>query len=205
MADTENDNENARGTSEAGDPLVAFATALRDMCSLASFVFENALMQGDFGAATERFTPFLDPIQRATSAFRDLAEAGIGAFASEGMLRKGDAGKAADMASLLAQAYLVATASGMRYWRRVAETYGAHQSAVLRSLLARVADRHTSDGERRALIDEIRAYLREVGDVSLQEARIFQSELDKLGAEVATAAGNGGESSAHRRRWKAKP
>jgi hypothetical protein len=68
-----------------------------------------------------------------------------------------------------------------------------------------VNDAGRSEEERRVLTDELRAYLREIGDVSVQEARAFQSELEKLAAEVATAAGSSDASPDYRRRWKAKP
>ncbi len=198
MVDTENGNKTTRGPSASTDALLELASVLRNMYVAGSLAVENILSEGDFRGVTERFAPFLDPMQRA--GFHDAAEAGVGA--NEDMA--GATGKAADLASLVAQTYLIAVVSGLRYWRRVAETYRTHESAIARSLVARAAVPNMSDGELRALIDEIRAYLREVGDVSFQEARIVQTDLDKLAAEVARVASNGGES-AHRRRWKTKP
>ena len=55
------------------------------------------------------------------------------------------------------------------------------------------------------LADEIRAYLREIGEVSLQEARSFEVELEKLGAEMASGGETAENSPEYRRRWKAKP
>ncbi len=176
MVDTQSGSDDARNPKGAGDPFVAFATALRDMCILGSFAVENTLAQGDVGGMAERFAPFLDPMLRAASAFRELTETGVGALGGEWSMSPDGTAKAADVASLVAQAYLAATVSGFRYWRRVAQTYGTHQSSILQSLLAKSAASSMSDEERCALIEEIRAYLREVGDVSLQEARIFQSE-----------------------------
>jgi hypothetical protein len=203
MVDTENGNKSTHGPSAPADALLELASVLREMCVVGSLAVENILSEGDFRGVAERFAPFLDK-QRADSTFHDLSEAGVGAFANEDMPQGGATGKTADMASLVAQSYLIAMVSGLRYLRRVAETYRTHESAIVRSLMARAAVPSTSDGERRALIDEIRAYLREVGDVSLQEARIVQTDLDKLAAEVARVASNGDES-AHRRRWKTKP
>jgi hypothetical protein len=205
MADTQSGDDGARNPKGAGDPLAAFAMALRDLCILGSFVVENALAQSNARGGAEGFAPFLDPMLRAASAFRELTEAGFGALGGEGSMPPDGTAKAGDLPSLVAQAYLAATVSGARYWRRVAQTYRTHQSGILQSLLARIADSSMSDNERCALIDEIRAYLREIGDVSLQEARIFQSELEKLSAQVAEAGGASAEPSEHRRRWRAKP
>jgi hypothetical protein len=204
MVDTESGGSGTRDGMRGGDPLVAFTTALRDMCILGSFAVENTLAQGGVGGMAEQWAPFLDPILRAASAFRELTEAGVSTLGGEAAAPD-RAPKAAGVASLVAQAYLAAAVSGFRYWRRVAQTYGAHQSSILQSLLAGGAGAGLSDDERRALVEEIRAYLREVGDVSLQEARILQSELEKLSAGVAEAGGAAAESSTHRRRWRAKP
>jgi hypothetical protein len=205
MVDTQSGSDGTRDGMGAGDPFVAFATALRDMCILGSFAVENTLAQGDVGGVAEQLAPFLDPMLRAASAFRELTESGVNALGGEGPASPDGAPRAAGVASLVAQAYLAAAVSGFRYWRRVAQTYGAHQSSILQSFLAGGAGSSVPDEERRALIEEVRAYLREVGDVSLQEARILQSELEKLSAGVAEAGGAGAEPSKHRRRWRAKP
>lgn len=75
----------------------------------------------------------------------------------------------------------------------------------LQSLAANAADPNTSEAERRILIDGIRIYLRDLRDVSAQEARAFQSELDKLAERVASAALGPEQASDHRRGWKVKP
>lgn len=205
MVDTHSDGGDPRHPKGGGDPFAAFATALRDLCILGSVALENTLARGDVGGMGERVAPFLDPMLRAASTFRDLAEAAGGALGGEWSASSEGAAKAADVAALVAQAYLTATVSGVRYWRRVAQTYGAHQSGILQSLLAGGADANLPEEQRRALVEEIRSYLREVGDVSLQEARIFQSALEKLSAQVAGVGGAADEPSQHRRRWKAKP
>jgi len=147
--------------------------------------------QPDGAAASLK--PCVDQIVRAATALRDLTEAD----AAPGLGR-------ADVASLAAQACLIASVGGLRYWSKLAQTYGAHQAAIVQSLAASMNNSGRSE-DQRVLTDELRAYLREVGDVSVQEARAFQSELEKLAAEVATAAGNSDASPDYRRRWKAKP
>jgi len=71
-------------------------------------------------------------------------------------------------------------------------------------LAANAADPNMSEAERRTLSDGIGFYLRDLGDVSAQEARAFQSELDKLAERVASAALGPEQASDHRRRWKVK-
>ena len=192
MVDSQNGD--AGGRADGGDPVLAFAAVVRDMWSVGTSVIENVLGRGRSDGAPPSLAPYVEQMLRAASAFSVVTGAG----------QSEETSKATDMASLVAQGYVVAALGGLRYWRKLAQTYGAHQAGILRSLSATLTDPNRSEEERRALTDELRAYLREVGDVSLQEARSFQSELDKLAAEVATAAGNPEDSPEYRRRWKAK-
>jgi hypothetical protein len=184
MVDSQNSGTGSQ--ADGGDPLLAIAGAVRDMWLLGASAFESILTQGKSGGASVSLEPGIEQMLRAVSG------------------QPQDAGKSTEIASLVAQAYVVAALGGLRYWRKLGQTYGAHQAGILRSLSASATNPNRSEEERRALIDELRAYLREVGDVSLQEARLFQSELEKLAAEAATAAGNPEDSPEYRRRWKAK-
>ena len=179
--------------ADPGDPLIAFAAAVRDMWALGASTLETALGQAQPDGAAASLKPCVDQMVRTATALRDLTEAD----AAPGLGR-------ADVASLAAQACLIASVGGLRYWSKLAQTYGAHQAAIVQSLAASMNNSGRSE-DQRVLTDELRAYLREVGDVSVQEARAFQSELEKLAAEVATAAGNSDASPDYRRRWKAKP
>ena len=109
-----------------------------------------------------------------------------------------------DMATLLARAYLVAAVAGMRYWQRVVQAYGMHQPDILRSLLT-AAGPGLSEGERRVQADEVCAYFREIGEISVQEARAFQAEVESLAEGVASMARGSRQPTANRRRWRAKP
>ena len=105
-----------------------------------------------------------------------------------------DAGQAAvsqvaDMSPAMAQACMLAIGSTMRYLRALAELHARYQA----SLMQAVADRATgqaaaSPAECRVLADELRAFLREVGDVATLEARRLQSELEQVGESIAHAA-----------------
>jgi hypothetical protein len=189
--------------ADPGDPLIAFAAAVRDMWALGASTLESALAQAQPDGAAASLTPCVDQMLRAATAFRDLTETSAGAV--PGLGRSANGGTPGDVASFAAQACLIASMGGLRYWRKLAQTYGAHQAAILQSLSTNVNAPGRSEVEQRVLTDELRAYLREIGDVSVQEARAFQSELEKLAAEVATAASSSDASPDYRRRWKAKP
>ncbi len=104
--------------------------------------------------------------------------------------------------SLMAEAYLLAALSGVRYWRRTAETWGAHEHQVLSTLAAALLDRDLPEERQRMMADAIRSWLREQGEVALHEARAFQRELDSVATGVADSMSAG---STDRRYWKAKP
>jgi hypothetical protein len=211
MTDSEHSSTGAK--SDDADPLLAFAAAVRDMWLLGASMLENVLAQGNprgnqqgtpqakTDAASASFTPYVEQMLRAGSAFRDLTDANVAALAgpqeAEGAPR--------DLLALVARSNLIASAGGLRYWRKLAQIYAARQANMLRSLSAGTGGPGHSQEGRRALVEEFRAYLREIGDVSLQEARAFQSELEKLAADLATAAAAPDESPEYRRRWRAKP
>ncbi len=104
--------------------------------------------------------------------------------------RSGAVAQLADMSPAIAQAGMVAAASTLRYWRSLAELQARYQS----SLMQAVADRGTgqsataSPADSRVLADELRAYLREVGDAAMLEARRLQYELEQVGESIAQAA-----------------
>jgi hypothetical protein len=110
-----------------------------------------------------------------------------------------------DLAALAARAYLVTAASGLRFWSRLARSYGDYQSSALPSALARATGTSVPEAQRRGLAEDFRKYLREVSDISLQEARLLQLELEKLAEAAASAVDDGEPGSISHRRWKVKP
>ena len=167
-----------------GDALSEFANALTSVCALGSAMLGGLAAQPDLARAAAAFAPMVEPLRRAAGA------------GDPGMAQE-----AAEIAGFLGQTWMVAASSGLRYWRRLAEMYGEHQAGILQAL----ASGRLSEDERRAMIDELRAYVREVGDVSLQEARLLQRELERLSFGLAAAVDAGSSQGEHRRRWRAKP
>ena len=64
--------------------------------------------------------------------------------------------------------------------------------------------RQASEEEGRAITENVREYLRELGDIAQQEARILQVELEKVGEGLARAADERGTPPPHQRHWKVK-
>lgn len=177
-------SEGTDGAAAGGDALSDFATAMTSLCALGSSMLGSLAGQPDMARAAAAFAPLLEPLRRAGAA-------GDATMAQD----------AADVVGFLGQTWMVAAASSFRYWRRLAETYGERQASIMRALAAG----GLSENERRTIIDELRSYVRELGDVSLQEARLLQSELERLAAGVAKSADPGPSPGPQRRRARAKP
>jgi 3-oxoacyl-ACP reductase-like protein len=153
-----------------------------------------------------------DPL---TAAFSALGEGWMrGAAAMEFLLAQGaglsagagDAGdKQTQIASLIAQSYLVAAKSGVRYLSGVAQVFNTYQASIFSSLLNRASNKQLSEHEHRAAAEDLRAYLREIGDLAHREARLLQVELGQVGEAVAHATQEPDAAASTQRRWKAKP
>ena len=138
-----------------------------------------------------------NPFDAMLGPFADMAASlGVSGLDAAGARKGGEMGQAAisqlaDLSPLVAQAGLAAAASAFRYGRAIAELLAQYQS----SLLQAAADRATghavaSPAECRVLTDELRAFLRQVGDAAMQEARRLQQDLEVVGESIARTAGD---------------
>lgn len=90
--------------------------------------------------------------------------------------------------ALMMQAQLACLASGARYWQQVMET-GARYGPTIASLAwVGAADDNEGGFQDREVLDELRAYLREIGDVSVREATALQLALQGFEAAIREAA-----------------
>src|SRR5665213_4147057 len=112
------------GDARSGDPLGELAAALSSACALGSAMLGSLSGQPDLGHAAAAFAPFIEPFRRSVGTI----DAG-----TDGPEDTSIAQEMADMAGFLAQTWMVAAASGFRYWRRLAEMYGQHQSDLVRA------------------------------------------------------------------------
>src|ERR1700730_1473931 len=196
---------------DADDPIMNFMAATRDAWT-AGLVALQA-MTPQTGAAATDAGPEEETTGDPLSAFIGVAT-GLAAAMSEGVAQSGelrpagatssgpgDFGRTADLSALMFQTWMVGAASSLRYWRGLAGVYGKHQSALMQSLARRAVPRApTSATEDRLLVDELRAYLREIGDVALHEARRLETELEQISEAVARGAGPPQEEGSYRRR-----
>lgn len=173
------------GDPQADDGPGEFARVLSSACALGSAILRSVAGPTETTGPAAVFAPLIEPLRRAGSAAADMTTAQSGV----------------DIAGFLGQTWMTATTSGVRYWARLAQMHGEHQPRLLQALL--MGER--SEYEHRAMIDELRAYVRDLGDLASQEARMLQSELDRLSGGLTAAVGSGAAPAQYRRRWRAKP
>jgi hypothetical protein len=110
-----------------------------------------------------------------------------------------------DLASLMVQTLMIGTASTLRYWRDLVGIYVKHQPALMQSLARRaMTQSSTPETEDLLLVDPLRACLREIGEVAVQEARRLETELEQIGEAVARTVDEPSAPTTYRRRWRAK-
>jgi hypothetical protein len=108
-----------------------------------------------------------------------------------------------EMLQFLGQAGLAYLASGFRYWSRMADAWAKTLPSVTRAAAAGRAS-GTSAEDRAVFIDELRARLRDLVDIPAQEARLLQTELDRIATELWPRSQEKGEAQ-YWRRWETKP
>jgi hypothetical protein len=190
---------------ETGDPVLSLMTTARDAWAIGISVLQTLAQQT--GEATARpgqeaagdpFSTLVGALAGLAAAFSHLvawrAASGSGAPSS-------DISQDGDLSSLMMQTWLICTTSTLRYWRDLKGVYARYQAALIRSVAT--PQSLTPESGDRVLADELRACLREIGDVAMREARRLQTELDGIGEAVALGL-ELGASEFYRRRWKAK-
>ncbi|MBW4550633.1 MAG: hypothetical protein KME35_05915 [Aphanocapsa sp. GSE-SYN-MK-11-07L] len=91
-----------------------------------------------------------------------------------------------DMSPVLAQACMATAISSLRYWSALAELVVQYEASLVKA-----ASEHTtgqsavSPAECRVLADELRAFLRGIGDAATREARRLQYELEQISEAIA--------------------
>ena len=138
-------------------------------------------------------------------------------LASRGRDGTGEAGETAeaawaqafDLSPALAQAYLASVGSATRYAGTLAELFVRYEASLMRAATDRATGRSAaSPAECRVLADELRAFLREIGDAATREARRLEYDLAKVGELIAQAADKATPSpqaDLDRRRHEVKP
>lgn len=123
--------------------------------------------------------------------------------------RQATVAQMADISPTLAEACMVGAASAMRYWGTLAELGLRYEASLAQTVADRTTGRSAaSPAEIRVRADELRAFLRGVGDAANLEARRLQLNLERVGETIAEAADQATPSPhpyERRRRHEVKP
>jgi hypothetical protein len=97
--------------------------------------------------------------------------------------------KMADVSPALAEACMAGAESAMRYWGTLAELGLRYEATLVQTIADRATGRSAaSPMECRVIADDLRAFLRGVGDAANREARLLQRNLERVGETIAEVA-----------------
>lgn len=103
----------------------------------------------------------------------------------------------------MGQAMIIAANRSVSYWFGLAQILENHQATLAQFLVDPTSGSAPESG-RLTAVDEVRALLREVGELAVTQARILQSELGHLDERLVQNFQQPDLSGSYRRRWHSK-
>lgn len=204
------------GSGQSGrDPVTAIFMAMRDAWLAGAALKENvsgrAMPGGNPGAASPA-AALLGPMIGMLGAVADIAAAGRQHFEQPGAKAATDTAPgvqsdpaAADLLLPIGHAMVIAANRSVSYWIGLAQIFESHQVKLAQAVTMEATEGSAPGSERLVAADELRALLREVGDLAAKEARILQNELSTLDESLAQSFQQPDPSGAYHRRWHTKP
>ena len=203
------------GSGRSGhDPVTGIFIAMRDAwlagVALKEHVSGQSIIAGGNPGAFPAAT-LLGPMIGVLDAMADLAAANRQRFdqASGGAAAHSPPGGqddpvAADFLLPMGHAMMIAANRSVSYWLGLAQIFESHQAKLAQAVGVEAIEGSTPGSERLVAADELRALLREVGDLATREARILQNELSTLDESLAQSFQHPDLSGSYRRRWRSK-
>jgi hypothetical protein len=198
----------------AHDPLTGILMAMRDAWLAGLGFRENMSAQSAVGGnpgAGLPGTTLLGPMIGMLGAMADLAAA------NRQRIDQPSAGEAigsppgaqensvaTDFVLPMGHAMMIAANRSVSYWIGLAQIFESHQARLAQVVGVEATSGRASGSERLVAADELRALLREVGDLAVREARILQSELSNLDESLAQTFQQPDLPGSYRRRWRSK-
>ncbi|MGA7805565.1 hypothetical protein [Bradyrhizobium sp.] len=182
------------------DAWLAAGTALRESLNRQS-------MAGSQSAAGSSGESTLEPMIGVLGAMVDFAVASRhrpDQPATHSPLPGQSDATAADFLRPISHAMMIAADRSVSYWVGVARIFGSHQASMAQILGLEPVAGNEPGAQRLIAADELRALLREIGDLATREARILQSELSALDESLAETFQPPGQAGPYRRRWRGK-
>lgn len=207
---------NAEGSSGFGrsghDPVTGFLVAVRDAWLAGIALKENisgpTVPGGNPGAASPAAT-LLQPMIGMLGAMVDMATPNRQRFDQPGASAPHSAPDgqqdpvAGDLLRPMSHAMMIAANRSVSYWLGLARIFESHQASLVQATME-PTDQNSAAAASLVTADELRALLREVGDLATREARILQNELSALDESLAQSLQQSDQSGAYRRRWRSK-
>jgi hypothetical protein len=161
--------------------------------------------------ATSPAPGLMGPMIGVLGAMADFAAAnrqrfdqpGAGPTASSPPPGQDDAG-AADLLLPIGHAVMIAANRSVSYWLGLVRIFESHQAKLAQVVSVEAIEGSAPGSERLIAADELRALLREVGDLATREARILQNELSTLDENLAQGFQQPDLSGSYSRRWRSK-
>jgi hypothetical protein len=211
---------NAEGTFGPGsgrsrqDPVAGFFLAMRDAW-LAGAVLKETLTASSIGGGNQEATPpgagLLGPMIGVLGAMADFAAANRQRFdqpraepEAGSSSRSQDDAATADLLLPIGHAMVIAANRSVSYWLGLVQIFESHQAKLAQVVSEDAIEGSARGSERLIAADELRALLREVGDLATREARILQNELSILDESLAQGFQQPDPSGSYNRRWRSK-
>jgi hypothetical protein len=210
---------NAEGTLGSGyvrssqDPVTGFLFAVRDAW-LAGAALKETLTASSIGGGNPEATPpgagLLGPMIGVLDAMADFA-AGNRRRSDQprtepaaGSPSPNQDNAAADLLLPIGHAMMIAANRSVSYWLGLVQIFESHQASLAQVVSKEAIEGSAPGPERLIAADELRALLREVGDLVTREARILQNELSILDETLAQGFQQPDPSGSYHRRWRSK-
>lgn len=113
-----------------------------------------------------------------------------------------------NMSGALVQAWSISSNSAVRYGQSLTEVMSRHRGELTDAASRRLSGKRLSDEELAAQthleVEQLRRFLREMGETATREARRFEHELEQLGESVARSIAPTMSEEDYKRSWAAK-
>jgi hypothetical protein len=211
---------NAEGTLGPGygrsrqDPVTGFLFAVRDAW-LAGAALKESLTASSIGSGNPEATPpgaglmgpmigVLDAMADFAAANRQRSDQPRAEPAAGSTSPNQDNAAAADLLLPVGHAMMIAANRSVSYWLGLVQIFESHQASLAQVVGKEAIEGSAPGPERLIAADELRALLREVGDLVTREARMLQNELNILDETLAQGFQQPDPSGSYRRRWRSK-
>jgi hypothetical protein len=195
------------------DPVTGFFLAMRDAW-LAGAVLKETLTASSIGGGNQEVTPpgagLLGPMIGVLGAMADFAAANRQRFdqpraePEAGSSRGQDDAATTDLLLPIGHAMMIAANRSVSYWLGLVQIFESHQAKLAQVVSVEAIEGSAPGSERLIAADELRALLRETGDLAIREARILQNELSILDESLAQGFQQPDPSGSYNRRWRSK-